>query len=110
MVPKGQLVAKALRAGWDQMQMMRAAAWVGLAKPVHLLAPIRRVEITELGQWLKAGPGGLQALDTDEDVDDRLGVQARYRGAADVVNPAGGPPADRSGKRQALQLESAGPL
>ena len=79
---------------------MGSPARVGLAEPVHLGAEIGRVQVVESGERLEAGPRRLQVLDADEDVDDRLRVQARDRRAADVMDATGDPDTDRGLERR----------
>ena len=60
----------------------------GLQNQCISSAEIGRVEVVEPRQRLEAGPRRLEVVDADEDVDDRLGVEAGHRGAADVVDAA----------------------
>ena len=89
--------------------MMRAPIWIRLAEPVHLLGEVGRVDVFQAGEGLEARPRALQVLDSDQDVDDRLRRESRHGGAADVVDAADGPAADRGVERGALPLEGVGP-
>lgn len=66
--------------------MMRTPTRIGLAEPVHFLAAIWSVEVSERGHPLNARDRLIQASDADEDVDDRLCLETGNRRAADVVD------------------------
>ena len=71
---------------------MRAPARIGLAEPVHLLRRGRARRGSRGGPAARSTRATLsQVFDADEDVDDRLRVEPRHGGAADVVDPAGRP-------------------
>jgi hypothetical protein len=108
-VPESDLVLETGAPGWNEMQVVCAPPGVGLAEPVHLVGKVRRVEVVELGQGLEARARGLEIGDADEDVDDRLRFEARDRGAADVVDTADRPVADRRLEECPLALEPGRP-
>jgi hypothetical protein len=95
LVAECQLLLEAWRADRNEMEMMSPASGVGLAEPVHDLAEVGRVDVFELGQPREAAERAAQVLDADEDVDHRLRVEPWHRGAADVVDAADRPLADR---------------
>lgn len=77
----------------------------GLAEPVHLRGPIGRVVIVQRAEVVEACARALQILHADEDVDDRLSFESRYRSAADVVNAAHDPVSDGGFQRLPLFLK-----
>jgi hypothetical protein len=87
------------------MQVVSPAARVRLAEPVHLVGSIRRIQIAQAPEITKAGARSREVLHADQDVDDRLSVEPRNCGAADVVEATGDPIADRLEERLALLLE-----
>jgi hypothetical protein len=109
-VAKVELVAEASGVGRHEVQMVGSPARMRLAEPVHLVRPVRRVEVAEPRQRPEAGSRGAQIVDADEDVDDRLGVEPGDGRAADVVDAARGPVPDRPLERVALLLEAPRPL
>jgi len=108
-VAERELIVESLRACGHQVQVVRTPAWIGLAKPMHLLAPIRGIQISEPAEPLETGARLLEAVHANEDVDHRLGRQSLHRRAADVVHTAVHPLADRVVQRRALPLEALGP-
>ena len=108
-IAEGQLVVKSRGAGRDEVQMMGAASRIRLAEPVHLIGQVRRVEVAEAGGRCEADAGALKVADTGQDVDDRLGFQARHGGAADVVNAAIDPLPDPLPDCGPLKLETTPP-
>src|SRR5438067_11376971 len=90
--------------------MVGAAAGMRLTEPVHLANPVRGVHVTESLNRVEACARLLDAPDADENVDDRLRFKARHRRAADVVDAALDPLADRGCKHAALRLKSRRPL
>lgn len=74
---------------------MGAAARMRLAEPVHLLRQVGRVEVVEAGKRLETFPRLFEIANADQNVDDWLGLQTRHRGAADMVDAADDPIADR---------------
>jgi hypothetical protein len=87
-VAEGKLIAVALGAGGNEMQVMGAPRRGWLAEPVHLLGQIGRVEVFELGERCKAARAVSKVPHFDQDVHDRLGFKAGHGGAADVVDAA----------------------
>ncbi|HEV7399309.1 MAG TPA: hypothetical protein VGN84_03470 [Solirubrobacterales bacterium] len=67
------------------------------------------MKAVEPGERLKAPASYLEVAYAGEDVDDRLGLEAGNRGAADMVDAAHDPFADRLFEQRALLLESSRP-
>src|SRR5437764_9565118 len=88
---------------------MRSVGGSGLAEPVHFVAAVGRVAVAERGEWLRARARGLEARYADEDVDDRLRVQAGYCCASGVVDAGDDVASDRGLQLGALALEARGP-
>lgn len=108
-VAKRKLVSEPRRVGRNEVEVVRPLAWIGLAEPVHLGGAIGGVAVAELSEAVEAGARRLQVLDTDEDVDDGLGIKSRYSSAAHVVNTAYGPIAERARERNAFLVEARRP-
>lgn len=108
-VTEGDLVLEPGAGDRNEMQVVCAPSRIGLAEPVHLAGKVRRVEVLELGQGLEARARGLEVGDAYQDVDDRLRVEAWDRGAADVVDTADRPVADRRVEEFPLALEPGRP-
>lgn len=108
-VAQCQLVAGAPRVDRDEVEMMSAATRAWLAEPVHLLGEVRRVHVAERRQRLETGARLIEISHSGQDVDDRLSLQPRHRGAADVVDAAEYPVPNRLLQRYPLLLEPGGP-
>lgn len=79
-----ELVAPALAANGDKMQVVGSVLRVGLAEPVHLVGQIRMMDIAQASGNLDCRSGDVERLDRRHDVDDRLGGKAGDCGATDV--------------------------
>ena len=108
-VAKRQLVAESWGVGGNEVQVMGAPTWMGLAEPMHFAAAIGGVEILESAESVEARARLLQTPDADEDVNDRLCPGTGNRGATHVVNTVENPITDRGGQHCALLLKALRP-
>ena len=74
------------------------------------LGAVRAVGVPECFERGERGARLRQVANTGHHVDDRLSGKARYRGGADVMDPAVEPPCEHRLEFGALLLEAAWPL
>ena len=67
-VAKCQLVAEPPRIGRSEMQVMSSPTRMRLAEPVHLVFPVRRVEIAELREGVEASARCVEAFNANQNV------------------------------------------
>src|SRR4051812_28333183 len=68
--------------------MVRSMRRVRLTEPEHFVRPIRRVHVAEPSERLDELARAFEIVDTDEDVDDRFGIQPRHGRTADMMDAA----------------------
>ena len=108
-IAEGELLAPGLRPRHDEVQMMRAVLGRGLAEPVHQLDLVREPPVGQRPQRLDRVAALLEAPHLGQDVDHRLGAEARHARAADVVDLAGEPRREHRLEPRLLRLELGRP-